>query len=104
MQVEMLQAGNSVTVGEMRERCQKKLVDFPAVLTSDRRPLNPKSFHSRLQSSSLESEAFGCTVFSTDFPSALLQYTYDVCTLNVFQVLALSLVGPGGITRGSDVL
>lgn len=34
------------------------------------RPLDTEFFHSRLQSGALESEAFGCAAFSTDFPVA----------------------------------
>lgn len=34
------------------------------------RPLDTEFFHSRLQSGALESEAFCCAAFSTDFPVA----------------------------------
>jgi len=37
---------------------------------SGSRPLDTEFFHSRLQSGALESEAFGCAAFSTDFPVA----------------------------------
>ena len=33
-------------------------------------PFDSEFFHSRLQSGALESEAFGCAAFSTDFPVA----------------------------------
>ena len=45
---------------------------------SGSRPLDTEFFHSRLQSGALESEAFGCAAFSTDFPVARHQHFFDV--------------------------
>ena len=57
------------------------------------RTFDTEFFHSRLQSGALESEAFGCAAFSTDFPVARRQHFFHVCSFNFFDGFAALLMG-----------
>ena len=51
-------------------------------------------FHTRLQRGALESEVFGCAALSADFPVALHQHFFDVCSFNFFDGFACSFMRP----------